>query len=301
MALAARAPRSGLHVRLPVAEIGRHAALLVFGAWIAFPFVWMVLTSLKPFEETLLSPPSLLPAHWRPENYAEAWRAADFPRFFINSVLVSAATVLGTLVTSVLAAYAFARLRFPGRDVLFLVFLGTMMIPQEVTLIPNFVMLSNLPCPIPIDTLCNPKGAGWFDTFTAISVPWWVSVFSIFLLRQFFLGIPNELWEASQLDGASHLKYLWKVVVPLSTPALLTVGLYAFVQSWKSFLWPLVMTSRPDVRPIQVGLSTFALENGTYYHTLMAASAFTIAPVVLVFILVQRGFLESIARSGLKG
>lgn len=284
-----------------MAEIVRHAVLVLFGAWIAFPFVWMLLTSLKPFEETLLSPPTFLPLQWRPQNYAEAWRAADFPRFFMNSALVSLTTVLGTLVTSVLAAYAFARLRFAGREILFLVFLGTMMIPQEVTLIPNFVLLSNLPCPIPVDTICNPKGAGWFDTFTAISVPWWVSVFSIFLLRQFFLGIPNELWEASQLDGASHFKYLSRVVVPLSTPALLTVALYAFVQSWKSFLWPLVMTSRPDVRPIQVGLSTFALENGTYYHTLMAASAFTIAPVVVLFILVQRHFLESIARSGLKG
>ena len=282
-------------------QVARHSALLGFGLLIVFPFVWMVLTSFKSFEETLSSPPTFLPEHWRPENYAEAWRAANFPRFFLNSIILAITTVGGTLVTSVLAAYAFARLRFPGREAVFLVFLGTMMIPQEVTLIPNFVLLSNLPCPIPVDTICNARGSGWFDTYTAVSVPWWVSVFSIFLLRQFFLGIPNDLWEASQLDGASHLTYLRRVVVPLSTPGLLTVGLYAFVQSWKSFLWPLVMTSRPEVRPIQVGLSTFALENGTYYHTLMAASAFTIAPVVLLFILVQRHFLDSIARSGLKG
>jgi multiple sugar transport system permease protein len=288
--------------RLPrSSQIARHAVLLGFGVLMAFPFIWMLLTSFKPFEETLSSPPTLLPIHWRPENYAEAWRAANFPRFFLNSAILSVTTVCGTLVTSVLAAYSFARLKFPGRGGVFIVFLGTMMIPQEVTLIPNFVLLANLPCPIPVDTICNAKGAGWFDTYTAVSVPWWVSVFSIFLLRQFFLTIPNDLWEASQLDGASHAKYLWRVVVPLSTPALLTVALYAFVQSWKSFLWPLVMTSRPEVRPIQVGLSTFALENGTYYHTLMAASAFTIAPVVLLFILVQRHFLESIARSGLKG
>jgi multiple sugar transport system permease protein len=281
--------------------LARHAALLAFGACMAFPFVWMLLTSVKPFEETLRSPPTFLPLTWRFENYAEAWRAADFPRFFLNSAVVSLGTVAGTLVTSVLAAYAFARLRFPGRDVLFFVFLGTLMVPQEVTLVPNFVLLTNLPCPLAVDTLCNPKGSGWFDTYTAVSVPWWVSVFSIFLLRQFFLGIPRELWEASQIDGATHAGYLLRVVVPLSTPALLTVALYAFVQSWKSFLWPLVMTSRPDVRPIQVGLSTFALENGTYYQLLMAASAFTMAPVVVLFIAVQRHFLESIARSGLKG
>jgi multiple sugar transport system permease protein len=284
-----------------MSEVARHATLLGFGFLMAFPFIWMLLTSFKPFEETLRSPPTVFPIVWHPDNYGEAWRQADFPRFFLNSAIVSLSTVFGTLATSALAAYAFARLRFPGREVLFLVFLGTMMIPQEVTLIPNFVILTNMPCPIPVDTICNPKGAGWFDTFTAISVPWWVSVFSIFLLRQFFLGIPNELWEASQLDGATHIGYLWRVVLPLSTPALLTVGLYAFVQSWKSFLWPLVMTSSPAVRPIQVGLSTFALEAGTYYHLLMAASAFTIAPVVILFILVQRQFLDSIARSGLKG
>jgi multiple sugar transport system permease protein len=281
-------------------SVARHAVLLTFGLLMAFPFIWMVLTSFKPFEETLISPPTVLPIQWRPQNYAEAWRAADFTRFFLNSAIVSLATVAGTLVTSVLAAYAFARMRFPGRDVLFLVFLGTMMIPLEVTLIPNFVILRYLPCPLPIDAICNPRG-GWFDTFTAVSVPWWVSVFSIFLLRQFFLGIPSELWEASQLDGSSHAGYLWRIIIPLSVPALLTVSLFAFVQSWKSFLWPLIVTSRPDVRPIQVGLSTFALENGTYYHTLMAASAFTIAPVLLLFILVQRQFLDSIARSGLKG
>ena len=244
----ARVSRSTFH--LPrTSQVARHAVLLAFGGLIAFPFVWMLLTSFKPFEETLSSPPAIFPVHWRPENYAEAWRAANFPRFLLNSLILSTTTVCGTLLTSVLAAYAFARLRFPGREVLFVVFLGTMMIPQEVTLIPNFVLLSNLPCPIPVDTLCNPKGAGWFDTYTAVSVPWWVSVFSIFLLRQFFLGIPNDLWEASQLDGASHVNYLGRVVVPLSTPALLTVALYAFVQSWKSFLWPLVMTSRPEVRP----------------------------------------------------
>jgi multiple sugar transport system permease protein len=281
-------------------RVVRHTLLLGFGFLIAFPFIWMILTSFKPFEETLSSPPTILPIRWQPQNYAEAWRAANFPRFFLNSTIISLATVGGTLFTSVLAGYAFARMRFPGKEALFLVFLGTMMIPQEVTLIPNFVILRSLPCPIPIDTICNPRG-GWFDTITAVSVPWWVSVFSIFLLRQFFLGIPNELWEASQLDGASHIAYLRKVVVPLSSPALLTVALYTFVQSWKSFLWPLIVTSRPEVRPIQVGLSTFALENGTYYHTLMAASAFTIAPVLVLFVLVQRHFLESIARSGLKG
>jgi multiple sugar transport system permease protein len=282
------------------ATMVRHTLLLGFGLLMAFPFAWMVLTSFKPPEETLASPPTLLPVQWRPQNYAEAWRAANFPRFMLNSAVISLATVAGTLATSILAGYAFARMRFPGRDVVFLVFLGTMMIPHEVTLIPNFVIMRSLPCPIPIENLCNPRG-GWFDTFTAVSVPWWVSVFSIFLLRQFFLSIPVELWEASQLDGASHAGYLRRVIVPLSTPALLTVALYTFVQSWKSFLWPLIMTSRADVRPIQVGLSTFALENGTYYHTLMAASTFTIVPVVLLFLLVQRQFLESIARSGLKG
>jgi ABC-type glycerol-3-phosphate transport system permease component len=288
-------------IALPAtALVARHLVLMAFGFVLAFPFIWMLLTSFKAFEETLVSPPTVLPTQWHPENYALAWRAADFPRFLLNSAVISLTSVGGVVLTSVLAGYAFARIRVPGRDILFMVCLGTMMIPHEVTLIPNFVILRGLPCPLPIDTICNPRG-GWLDTYTASSVPWWVSAFSIFLLRQFFLTIPNELWEASQLDGATHTGYLWRVVLPLSAPALLTVGLYAFVQSWKSFLWPLIMTSRPDVRPIQVGLSTFALEAGTYYHLLMAASAFTIAPVVLLFVLAQRHFLASIARTGLKG
>jgi multiple sugar transport system permease protein len=280
--------------------MARHIALVGAGVVIGFPFVWMVLTSFKDLHETLLSPPTILPQVWHPENYALAWRAADFPRYFLNSVVISGSTLVGTLATAVLAAYAFARVRFPGRDGLFLVFLGTMMVPSEVTLVPNFVVLRNLPCPIPVENICNPRG-GWLDTFTAVSVPWWVSVFSIFLLRQFFLGIPNDLWEASQLDGGGHWTYLWQVVLPLSVPALMTVVLQVSVLSWNGFLWPLIVTSRPDVRPVQVGLSVFALENGTYYHLLMAASAFTLAPVLLLFVLVQRQFIDSIARSGLRG
>jgi multiple sugar transport system permease protein len=280
--------------------MARHIVLAGVGVVVGFPFVWMVLTSFKDLHETLLSPPTLLPLVWHPDNYAVAWRAADFPRYFLNSVVITGSTLVGTLATAVLAAYAFARVRFPGRDALFLVFLGTMMVPNEVTLVPNFVILRNLPCPIPVENICNPRG-GWLDTFTAVSVPWWVSVFSIFLLRQFFLGIPNDLWEASQLDGGGHWTYLWQVVLPLSVPALLTVVLQVAVLSWNGFLWPLIVTSRPDVRPVQVGLSVFALENGTYYQLLMAASAFTLAPVLLLFVLVQRQFIDSIARSGLRG
>jgi multiple sugar transport system permease protein len=280
--------------------MARHGLLLLVCAVVVFPFVWMLLTSFKDLHETLSSPPTILPSVWHPENYAVAWRAADFPRYFLNSVVISATTVAGVLVTSVLAGYAFARIRFRGRQLLFLVFLGTLMVPTEVTLVPNFVILRNLPCPIPIENVCNPRG-GWLDTYTAVSVPWWVSVFSIFLLRQFFLGIPTDLWEASQLDGGGHFTYLWRVVLPLSVPALLVVGLQVFVLSWNGFLWPLIVTSRPDVRPIQLGLSVFALENGTYYEQLMAASAFTLAPVLVVFVLVQRHFIDSIARSGLRG
>lgn len=301
MAVQASSPPAPL-VRIRWSPLLIHAVLLTVGAALAFPFVWMLLTSFKSLHETLTSPPTVFPSEWRFSNYVEAWTSADFPRFFTNSVVISGSTVAGTLLTSVPAAYAFARMRFPGRNALFLLFLGTMMIPGEVTLIPNFVLLRNLPCPIPVDNLCNPRG-GWLDTYTAVSVPWWVSVFSIFLLRQFFLGIPNELWEASQLDGASHATYLRRVVIPLSIPALLTVALQAFIGSWNGFLWPLIVTSRPDVRPLQVALSVFSQQEsgGTLYHLIMAASAFTIAPIVVLYFLVQRHFIESLARPGLKG
>jgi ABC-type glycerol-3-phosphate transport system permease component len=277
-----------------------HAILLLGAALVAFPFLWMLLTSLKTPREAAGFPPTFLPSVPQWHNYADAWSAADFPLAFRNTLGMAVAQAVGNLVISSLAAYAFARIRFKGRDLLFVLFLSSLMVPDEVRLVPTFVILRNLPCPIPVDTLCNPQG-GWLDTYTAMTVPFMGTAFSIFLLRQAFLTIPADLWEASRLDGAGHLTYLVRVVLPLSAPALLTVALFSFIGSWNAFLWPLIVTSRPEIRPLQIALATFLQQHGADYQLLMAASAFTVAPVVVIFFFVQRHFIEGIARSGLRG
>ncbi len=277
-----------------------HALLLLGALLVAFPFAWMILTSLKTQLESIGYPPTILPANPQWQNYVEAWTQANFPLAFRNSIATSLIQTVGTLTVASLAGYAFARMRFWGRDAIFVLFLSSMMIPEEVRLVPNFVILKNLPCVFPSDFVCNPRG-GWLDTYSALTVPFMGSAFSVFLLRQYFLTIPADLWEATQLDGGGHVTYLWRVVLPLSTPALLTVGLFSFIGSWNAFLWPLIATTRPEVRPLQVALQTFSQEFTAKYQLWMAASTFTIAPIVAIFFFVQRQFIEGIARSGLRG
>ena len=187
---------------------------------------------------------------------------------------------------SSLAAYAFAKMNFFGKNVLFVLFLGTMMIPGEVMLIPNYI------------TMVNFK---WVDTYYALIVPWTVSVFSIFLLRQFFLSIPHELFEAAVLDGCGKFRYLLTVMLPLSKPALATVMLFKFIGSWNAFLWVLIMTNTPSMRTIPVGLTYFVSDVGAQYNYLMAASTFAMAPILILFLLLQKQFIQGIARTGLKG
>ncbi len=280
------APRSRPEPSRALGSALVHLVLVAGGLVVIFPFFWMVSTSLKSLQEALASPPLLLPSAPAWTNYLDAWRAAPFARYFGNTIFIATASTAATLVTGACAAYAFARLEFPGRDVCFILFLATLMVPGEVTLIPNFLILRTL---------------GWLDTYYALIVPFSANVLAIFLLRQFFLTIPRDLWEASQLDGASHPTFLVQVVVPISAPALLTAGLYNFLASWNSFFWPLIMTSRPDVRPIQVALRVFQQEHGTEYHLLMAASTLAIIPIIVLFLFVQRQFIEGIARSGIRG
>ncbi|MBM3135744.1 MAG: carbohydrate ABC transporter permease, partial [Chloroflexi bacterium] len=196
-------------------------------------------------------------------------------------------TTLGVIITSVLAAYAFARMRFWGKNILFGLFLATMMIPFEVTLIPNYIIVTNW--------------LHWYNTYLALIIPWAASVFNIFLLRQFFLSMPKELYEATLLDGGTHFQFLWKVAMPLAVPAIITIGIFSFLGSWNSLLWPLIVTSSRLMRPIQVGLSAFQTEAGSYYNQMMAAATLAVLPVVIVFLIAQKQFVEGIARTGLKG
>jgi multiple sugar transport system permease protein len=260
-------------------------AILTAGAIVAMmPFVWMLLTSLKSYAE--VANRVFLPAQLRFVNYALAWKAAPFGRFFLNSIIMSVCTSAGVLCTSILAGYAFARLRFPGKNIIFMVFLATMMIPGEVTLIPNFLTIRSL---------------GWYNTYLALIVPFTASVFHIFLLRQFFMGIPNELYDAAVLDGCGHFRFLVQIVLPLSKAALVTVVMLSFIGAWNALLWPLIVTSKETMRPIQVGLAIFVTEAGTQMQELMAAAALTIAPIVIIYLLAQKQFTQGIATTGLKG
>lgn len=248
------------------------------------PFLWMLTTSLKPVRLTF-APPYLFPQHFEWSNYLEAWNAAPFTRYYFNTIVMAAGITLGQVFFSSLAAYAFARLRFPGRDLLFLVFLGTMMVPLHVTLIPSYLIIQRL---------------GWIDTYQGLIVPRLVSAFGIFLLRQYYLSIPTALDEAALIDGASRLTIWWQIILPLSRPALATLAIFAFLFAWNDFLWPLVVTNDPQMQTVQLGLAMFQGRYGTRWTLLMAGTVTATVPAIIAFLLGQRRFIEGITTTGLK-
>lgn len=259
-----------LNGRSTALTIGKHSLLMAGGIVMLLPFLWMVQTSLQQGGFS---------------NYVEAWTRVPFGRYFLNTILVTVLTLAGVLVTSSLAAYAFATMEFRGRSALFLLFLSTMMVPQPVYLAPSYVILAKL---------------GWINTYLALIVPWTANVFTIFLLRQHFRTIPRTLYEAAVLDGCGRLRYLWKVVLPLSRSVLVTVTLFNIIGSWNSFMWPLVVTHSEELRVLQVGLSYFNQEQSSNYHLLMAASTFSTMPLILLFLAAQKRIVASYSRTGIK-
>ena len=219
------------------------------------------------------------------QNYVTAWNAAPFGRYYFNTVFVATVTTFVEIIFAAMAAFAFAKMEFFGKNLLFTLFLATMMVPGEVLLVPNYITLTAL---------------GWIDSYYALIVPWVVSVFAIFLLRQHFMTIPNELYDAAMIDGLSKWRFLWTILVPLSKPAVITAALLKFVGSWNSFLWVLIVTKSPEIRTLPVGLQNFSSATGSDYHLLMAAATFSIIPVVILFLITQKYFIAGIARSGLK-
>jgi ABC-type glycerol-3-phosphate transport system permease component len=265
---------------------------LILGAFISFiPFLYMVSHSLKTIAETITRSsaipfdPKFWPRvpQWR--NYAVAWKEARFGLYFRNSVIITTITVGGIVVTSSLAAYAFAKLRFVGRDLIFSILLSTLMIPQTVLLIPNFLIVAKL---------------GWIDRLPSLTVPFLASAFHIFLLRQFFSQIPNELIEVAKIDGATHLRSLVSIVLPLSKAPIFTVVFLSFIYTWNLLQWPLVVTQTPKWRPITVGLSMFITEAGPETHLRMAGAVIAVLPVITMYFIAQRQFTEAITRSGIK-
>ncbi len=226
-------------------------------------------------------------------NFMKAWYAPEaatrgsvnFGRYFWVSFFTGILSTAGTLLTSALAAFAFAKMSFPGKGLFFYIVLLTMMVPGQVLLIPNFLTLGTL---------------GWLDTYLALIVPFLASVFTIFLMRQFFMTIPDDLWDAAQIDGTGRFRFLWQIVAPLSKPVFITAGIFLFLGNWNALLWPLIVTSSPEMRTLMVGLQTFNEEAGSEFELLMAASTMAVLPVVILFFLLQRFFIQGIARTGLK-
>lgn len=301
-----------------------HVVLISGALFMLFPFVWMILGSFKSYNDATTA--GFWPREWLWSNYPEAVTTMNgsipcrfdpanptqildqcvLVRWFANTIFIGVMTVLGVLTTGTLAAYAFARLRFPGRDFLFVVLLATMMIPGELTLVPNFVFMTLFPTPdswiqTTFNLSPNAEIKNWIDTYYALIVPWIATVFSIFMFRQFFRSIPNELFDAAVLDGATHSRFLWSVVLPLSRPALITSALLTFLGSWNALMWPLLVTNSPQMRPIQVGLAQFIGEAGTQVQLLLAGATLTVIPIMILYLILQRWFVEGIASVGIRG
>lgn len=265
--------------------------ILILGAIISLgPFFWMISTSLMSLGEA--QGVRMLPSVIHLENYVAAWNEADFSEYFINSILITIITLAGELTFSILAAYAFARINFPGRNLIFAALLSTLMIPAMVTIIPNFLTVTWLGRIGPIK---------WINNWPALTVPFMGSVFAIFLLRQFFAQIPDELYDAAQIDGAGHLRFLIRVVIPLSMAPILVIIVLSFIGTWNALAWPLLVTNSPEWRPISVGLLNFVEEAGQMINLMMAGAFITIIPIMIIYFITQKQFTESIARSGLKG
>lgn len=275
-------PRPGLRTTIVT-------VLIVVGAFgMLVPFAWMLSTSLKPSDALLTLPPRLVPASPTLEPYRQVFAGFPMARVFVNSAVVAVATTVGQLVLASMSGYAFARFRFPGRDLIFIVYLATLMVPFAVTVTPLFIIVKTL---------------GWTNSYAGLIVPPMFSAFGTFLMRQFFLNLPAELEEAATLDGASTLTTFVRVIVPISGPAFATLGIFSFMASWNSFLWPLLIVSDREYMTLPLALSTLqGLYPGqTQWNLVMAGTVISVVPMILVFLFAQRWVIEGVTASGLKG
>lgn len=271
-------------------------AVLILGLFQAlFPFAWMISASFMTQGEVVLG--RMFPAEPQWNNYVEAWARANFSQFMWNSVRITAITLAGQLLVSIPAAYAFARMRFFGKNVLFAMTLATIMIPEVARFIPNYLTV------IWLGRLSeNLIGMPWINNWPALTVPFWSSAFTIFLLRQFFAQIPEDLWDAARIDGAGHGRFLLSVVIPLSRAPIMTSITFGFIGSWNALLWPLLVTQTDEWRPVAVGLTKFVSSDAPNdVHLQMAAAVIMIVPILLLYFVTQKQFTEGIASTGLKG
>jgi ABC-type glycerol-3-phosphate transport system permease component len=264
-----------------------HVLAYTLGIVFILPFIWMVSTSFKETAETFIMPPKWIPSSFRWQNYIEGWNIAPFNLYLLNTVKITLSVLIGTLLSNTLVAYSFSRLEWPGRDVLFVILLSTLMLPYQVTLIPVFVLFSKL---------------GWVNTHLPLIVPsFFGNPFFIFLLRQFFVTIPIELDDAAKIDGCSNFKILWQILLPLSKPALASVAIFSFMGTWNDFLAPLIYLNKESLFTLSLGLTFFRTQFEVYWNQLMAVSVIVLLPCLIIFFVAQRWFIQGITLTGLKG
>jgi multiple sugar transport system permease protein len=281
-------PTSPPRARIKIGSAIGIAVLVLLSLFALVPFLWMLSTALKTRAEVFTFPPILIPPEPRWENFARVFEAFPFLKFARNSLFVTVSVTIFQTLTSAMAAYAFSRLRFPGRDRLFLLYLGTLMVPSVVTLIPSYILMTE-------------RFLGWVDTYKALIIPASLGgAFNTFLIRQFLLSLPVDLEDAARIDGATPLQIFWKLVLPLSKPVLAIVSVFTFMSSWNSFLWPLLMIKNQDNLVLTVGLSAMQGRWGTRWPELMAGTLMSILPILVILILFQRYFEEGITFTGLK-
>ncbi len=262
-----------------------HILLILGSIFMALPFVWMFLTSVKSLTETMTIPPTILPTSFRWNNYTDVWNLLPFVNFYINTFTLVIFRILFAIVFSSMAGYAFARIKFPGRNALFMIVLIQMMIPSQLFIIPQYLIVSKL---------------GWLNTMKALIVPGVVSAFGTFLLRQTFLSMPTELEEAAILDGCNRFQIYWKIAMPLARSGLVALGIFTTLFAWKDLLWPLVVNMSIDKMPLSAGLASLQGQYSTNYPQLMAGSMFAIIPMIIIFIIFQKQFIQGIATTGSK-
>jgi multiple sugar transport system permease protein len=266
-------------------NLGVHTILIASALAMVAPFCWQLITSLKSLSNATKVPPSLLPeGRW--DNYSRVFDVLPFGQQFVNTVLMAGLRTIGQVLFCSMAAYAFARLRFPGRTVLFGILLSVLMVPPQLFIIPQYQIMSSL---------------GWLNSLQALVVPGLFSAFGVFLLRQFFLGLPRELEEAAAIDGAGPIRIYWSIVLPLARPGLVALSLLVLLWSWNDLFWPLVVNTDPDKMTLSAGLASLQGQFQTDYPVLMAGSLLASLPIIAVFTLLQRQFIQGIATSGIKG
>jgi multiple sugar transport system permease protein len=280
--------RTKKRIRATAFEVFWHLVLSAFGVMMIVPLVWLISTSFKSPGQIFVFPPRWIPAPVRWQNYVEAFTLVPFGRYLGNTLWIIVWALSGTVLTASMAAFGFARLRFPGRGILFTLVLSTLMLPGTVTLIPTFILFTRL---------------GWINTFRPLTVPHWFGggAFNIFLLRQFFMGVPLDLDEAARIDGANNWRIYWQILLPLSKPAMATVIVFTFITLWNDFFRPLVYLQNSDKWTMAVGLQVFQGLYSTDWHLMMAASTVMIVPIVVIFFFAQRYFVSGIQLTGLTG